>query len=139
MKDDKTIKMNNVLTADALFGAEGASLEMLEIPELGGAVYLRQLSAREVMSFAKATDMEEGDPDRIKVQNDLIGKALVDADGERIVPVGEEHRLGDMPMKAYLRIVNTITSEMSMKITGADVAEATAATGDRDEEGNAPS
>lgn len=107
------IKMDNVLTANALFGDEASTLDMLEVPELGGVVYLRQLSAREMMMMSELRREDENDPSTIRAQNVAMAKALVDADGGRIVPEGEEDRLGDMPMKAYMRIIKAITADIT--------------------------
>lgn len=108
----KVIKMSGVLTADALFGSQESELEMLEVPELGGVVYLHPLTARDMMSFNETRVDGESDAELQKAQNVFMGRAIVDADGRRIVPEGEEDRLSDMPAKAYLRIIRAITAGM---------------------------
>lgn len=108
----KVIKMSGVLTADALFGSQDSELEMLEVPELGGVVYLHPLTARDMMGFKETRIDGESDAELQKVQNVLMARAIVDADGRRIVPEGEEDRLSDMPARAYMRIIRAITADM---------------------------
>lgn len=130
----KVIKMSGVLTADALFGSQDSELEMLEVPELGGVVYLHPLTARDMMSFKETRVDGESDAELQKVQNVLMARAIVDADGRRIVPEGEEDRLSDMPAKAYMRIIRAITADMRDPAEDESVAVNAAAEGEEGKE-----
>lgn len=120
-KHNSDIQRRDTITAQELFSYGRESYEPLDLPELGGVVYLRELSAREVLEFsAQIGDENLTAIERTAAQNELVARALVNENGARIIPVGSEDRLGDIPMKLYLKLINAVTEGMS-EITGTDL------------------
>lgn len=121
MFEKDTIKKRSTVTAQELFGFGQEDYEELDLPELGGVVYIRQLSAREVLEFANAIN-DEGITavEKTTAQNDIVARALVNENGARIIPPGQEDNLADIPMKLYLKLINAVTAGMT-EITGTDL------------------
>lgn len=101
------------VTFDDLFNVP-QDLEPIEIPELGGKkVYRRQLSAAEVRDFIQGRDvssLNEMSQESFTEMDKLIARSIVDADGKRIIPEGDEHLLSTLPYKTYLRLANATTA-----------------------------
>lgn len=104
--------MKKAMTSEQLFGAGSGHFDEIDIPELGGVLYLREPSADEVLDLA---DLEDADDAKGKNahQNKLIAKLLVDENGERIVSEDDAQKLTGLPWKVYKRLVDAVTGDIN--------------------------
>lgn len=118
-KNAPEAKFTELSAEDIFLGGDDPFREVV-LPEISkngrpGVVYMRQLTAREVLRFSEATDQDV----REKMQYELIAKSMVTKDGVRIIADDQAHRLESMPSGAFMRLFNVTMSLMGIEI-GAD-------------------
>jgi len=98
-----------ILNRAALEAAARATLprEMVEIPELGGSVYVRSMSGAERDEWERSLIVGRGkrrDVNTSNVRAKLAVRCLVDEQGERLFADGEADLLGGLRVDALNRI-----------------------------------
>ncbi len=100
------------LTKAQLFGGPKASrLESIDVPELGGVIYLAQLKASEILPFISVGDDDSMEKMNAR-QNQMLVKALVDEKGTRIFGDEDADKMNDLPWDVYTRIVRHLTGKI---------------------------
>lgn len=114
-----------VITSQELFSYGRENLTVLDLPELGGKVYIRELSAADVFEYNDMVGKDRTAAERERGQNQMIAKALVNQNGARIIAPGEEDKLSDLPITLFSKILSAVTKEMTHleEDAGSDVVE----------------
>lgn len=111
------------LTKDQLFkGASKIGLDSIDIPELGGVIYLAPLTASEILPFISADD-SDGILGMNARQNNLIVRAIVDEKGNRIFDDEDADKMNDLPWDVYRKIVQTITGKVRAEVDDAPLPD----------------
>ena len=121
----KKATKTKALTKDQLFGSTKTRLEPIEIPELGGTVYLAQLTAAEILPFINTTDDGDDDDDVQGMnarQNHLLVRSIVDENGERLLGDEDAEMMNQLPWDIYTRIVRKLQGKI--QAAGGDAAAA---------------
>lgn len=96
-----------VLSVSDLLAAGRSALRFVEIPELQGGVYLRQMTAGDVMAFAeRAQSKDEGDRENVVLET--IAKSVVNEDGVRLFADDDIQKLRDMPISIFNKLSGAI-------------------------------
>lgn len=111
------------LTKDQLFkGASKIGLDSIDIPELGGVIYLAPLTASEILPFISADD-SDGILGMNARQNNLIVRAIVDEKSNRIFDDEDADKMNDLPWDVYRKIVQTITGKVRVEVDDAPLPD----------------
>lgn len=110
-----------LLTREAILGASDIQTEEVEVPEWGGAVLVRGLSAKEtnrlgVASSVRAQADQAGAAERFPI--DLVALAIVDEDGHRLFADADVEALGQKSGAALMRVF-----VVAQRLSGLDSAE----------------
>lgn len=102
------------LTRDEILKAEDRKHEIVSVPEWGGDVRLRTLTARERDAFEASTveTNKKGQQRQnlVNLRARLVSLCLVDADGNRLFPeTSDVHLLGDKSALALQRVFDKCT------------------------------
>ena len=126
-----TTNTNNLLSAADLFST--SAVVPLAIPELAGPdgtprfVHVKRLSAGDALRFY-ATQGADVDPEEKRLGLlEMIACALVNEDGSRLIHESDFHRVGEMPMFIFKRIVDKVN-----ELSGIGVGDKTATTNSGD-------
>lgn len=85
------------LTRDAILGAQDIKTEEVPVPEWGGSVFVRGLTAAQRDSFEASMFVGEGDDRKFSAENiraKLLVRCLVNEAGERLFADNEDEVLG---------------------------------------------
>jgi hypothetical protein len=96
-------------------------IDELEIPELGGVVYLRDPSAAEVLEFNRQVSEVEADDQegQERAVQFLISCSLCTADGERLAKTpGEVKQLTQMPVMVWKRLAEAVVEKIGGSLSG---------------------
>lgn len=111
MSDIKTKKESNVLTAGELLGGgfELTKVQLESVQKDGGpgVVYLKPPLARDVIEFSKLPPEEH-----TAAMPKLIGKALVNEDGERLMSDEEAAKIADTSLAVFGELSKALTEMM---------------------------
>lgn len=118
----------SLLTLEQLLQPRAWPVEELEIPELGGSVRIRALSASEMDAFNAAITETRGKNvvvNRLNYRAKLLAKALVNGDGKTPLCTEPAHEiaLGSLPTAVADRILEVVNRLNGM--TKEDEEEAT--------------
>jgi hypothetical protein len=129
-----------VLTRDAILGRQWRpKIVRVEVPEWGGAVFVKELSGKERDQFEISQLEGKGANKRVNYVNmraKLVAYATCDENGKRLFNEADAVRLGDQSAKALTRIYSA-ASDLS-GLTPEDVEELTKELGE-DQSGNSGS
>lgn len=105
--------MSELLTIEQLLQPRAWPVEELEIPELGGKVRIRALSASEMDAFNASITETRGKNvvvNRLNFRAKLIAKSLVNGDGKTPLCTEEAHviALGSLPTAVADRILEVV-------------------------------
>lgn len=106
-----------VLTRDAILGAEDLPRERVEVPEWGGDVFVRVLTAAEYGEITKGAD--EADP--MSAAGRMMVRALVDEAGERLFADDDIPALMAKNAAVWTRLLQVAMTVN--KLTDDDIAE----------------
>jgi hypothetical protein len=96
-----------ILTAGDILGAQDVQFETVEVPEWGGSVRLRSLTARQI---AKFVDSKREDSATL-----AVALSIVDADGNQQFTEADCERLKDRNISAIMRIQEAVMSLNRLK------------------------
>src|SRR5687767_2031484 len=118
-----TDEIKKVLSrADFLSASANRKRELIEVPELGGAVYLRELSARELFKFnerlhkLQAENSEATPSSSLELMGLMISMTACDAAGGLLFTEADAQALADN----NLNILIALSTE-ALKISGVDI------------------
>lgn len=116
---------SKILTKDDIL-ARGAKLamELVEVPELGGAVHVREMTGAERDSWEAETIDMSGRSPRMRLENArarLLVRTICDADGNRLFSDADIDVVGALSAAALDRLF-TVAARLS-RITAADLKE----------------
>lgn len=107
---------NGVLRRDAILSVADLPRERVEVPEWGGAVFVRTLTGKERDAFEKSLVTGKGKQMQLTLSNvrgRLAVQAIVDEEGQRIFSDADADALGDKSALALERIF-----EVAMRLAG---------------------
>lgn len=107
------------LNRDEILSKKGGKLIELAVPEWGGTVNLREMTASERDAFEQASLDKSGTAKLINIRARLASISLCDADGKRLFSEADIHILGELPASALDRIFDA--SMRLNKISKSDV------------------
>lgn len=113
-----------MLSRDDILKADDITTREVEVPEWGGTVIVRGLSAKERDNWEASLLRQRGNQmvrDSSNIRAKLVVRVLVDDDGKRLFSDGDAAVLGDKCIAAIDRIFET-AAELSA-ITDEDVEE----------------
>lgn len=93
-----------VLTKDQIFAAEQAKRELVKVPEWGGEVYVRTMTAGERGIFD--TQVQDGKIQKVKFREYLAAMTVVDDAGNLLFDKDELDKLSDLNAAALDRIAD---------------------------------
>ncbi len=114
-------KKKTFITAAQLAAAKDFEIEAVEVPEWGGWVNIRSLSARERDLFEESIGAEEGKQNLVNLRARLVVLCLCDEDGGRIFQDGQAEELGAKNAQVISRLFDLARKLSGM--TDADVKE----------------
>lgn len=117
---------NGALTRDQImaFRSKDRETVVVEVPEWGGAVTLRELSARERDAFEASTVDGHGKKMRINIENlraRLVAACAIDEQGQALFYPSDVELLGDLSASAVDRLFSAARELNGM--TESDVEE----------------
>lgn len=95
------------LSRDDILNYEDITTEVVEVPEWGGSVRLKVLSAAERDAFEASTVTTKGGkqkPNLANLRARLVSRCIVDEDGNRVFESGDVARLGNKSSRALDRL-----------------------------------
>ena len=96
-----------LLSRDLILGANDLQFEEIEVPEWGGRVRVRSMTAADRDVYEQSLLSARGPDEQINMRNArarLLAICLVDADGRRIFDEGDIERLGEKSAAAVSRV-----------------------------------
>ncbi len=93
-----------MLTRDQILQANDLPRERVDVPEWGGVVYVRTMTAQERDDFEQSTLGEDGRPSMGNIRARLAVCTVVDEDGNRLFEDGDAEALGRKSASAVNRI-----------------------------------
>jgi hypothetical protein len=97
----------NILTKDQILSTNDLTKELVEVPEWGGAVYVRTMTGAERDSFeAQILGDDYKERNYRNVRATLCSLTIVDEDGKRLFSDAEVTKLGAKSAAAIDRIFN---------------------------------
>ena len=102
-----------LIDKDAILAAQDIKSEDVEVPEWGGSVRVRELSAADLLGFWDACRDGEGELVRERVQPALLARAVVGEDG---APLFTDADVGEL-MRKSARIIGRV-SDAAQKLNG---------------------
>lgn len=99
--------MAKMLSSDEVRTAEDLKREVVEVPEWGGAVIVRALTAQELDEFKSSNLIRTGDKYEANLVNGrarLVVRALVNEDGSRMFTDADAEELGKKSSTAIHRL-----------------------------------
>ncbi len=87
----KTLSLDEILAA----GMEsGRKVELVDVPELGGAVYIRQMHAGERDDFDASMTTEDGKPNAKNWRARFVASIICDASGNLLLGIDKAEAVG---------------------------------------------
>jgi hypothetical protein len=100
--------MSAVLSREAILAADDQKTEKVEVPEWGGCVYVRSMSAYDRDQYeAEQTNLKKEGGDAIDLRNfraRLVARTACDADGNRLFTNEDAEALGSKSALAMSRL-----------------------------------
>lgn len=111
------------LSRDDVLQADDRTLQEVEVPQWGGTLYVRELSAKEVEDFqseaAELQEMaEEGEDLPYSWRAALVALCAADEDGERMFEPEDREALGERSNDAIDLVAN-----VALEVNGIDLSE----------------
>lgn len=124
------------LSKDDIFKADDLPVEDVDVPEWGGVVRVRGLTGKERDRFEFKMAAARKDPASAQVRAEIVGRCIVDEDGDRVFSDRDIDRLGDKSGEALDRVFEKVRELSGM---GDDAVEEAAADLDPAPDGSSPS
>jgi hypothetical protein len=109
-----------MLTRDAILAAKDFDYKDVDVPEWGGSVRIRGLSAKErdgfEASLAKSQDLSN-------IRSRLVVLAVIDEDGERVFTDADAEKLGEKNAQVMCRLFDVVRNLSGMSDEDLKVAE----------------
>lgn len=96
------------LDAAGILGADDLEHRDVPVPEWGGTVRVRGLTARERDQFEFAVALARKDATQANVRASFVGRAIVDADGRRVLTDGQIGQLAAKSATAVDRVMDVV-------------------------------
>ena len=93
-----------MLTKEQILGADDLKRELVDIPEWGGEVLLRELRGRERDSFEEGSLDKQRNVTMANMRARLVALSAIDEEGERLFTAKEASQLGDKSASALNRL-----------------------------------
>lgn len=125
--------MSKLLTADEILEAQDLAMERVSVPEWGGDVMVRMMSAADRDAF-EASMIKVGPdgvrlPDLSLMRAKLVAATVVDADGNRLFTFDQVEMLGRKSAKAMQRVTAVAERLNALGQTALEDAEKNSAAG----------
>lgn len=111
-----------VIGKDAILAAQDIKTEDIDVPEWGGSVRVRVLSAADVLGFWDACRDAQGNLVRDRVQPALLVRALVGEDGQ---PLFADADIGQLMAKSAAAITRVFEAAQRLNGLGGEAEEIT--------------
>ncbi len=105
------------LTRDALLGVVGHTVEAVEVPEWGGTVYVRTLTAGELLALDRSTQGDSDSPDA-PILTRLLAACICDEAGAPLLEYDDAVELSNKPATVLYRLYR-----VACRLNGLDAAE----------------
>jgi len=105
-----------------LESAKSFKLGELELPELGGKIFLRVISSRERDAIEQEISNAKGTANLQNIRAKMVIRAVSDADGKRVFSDADADLVGDMPAPLVGKIFDAACKHNGM--TGEAVEDA---------------
>jgi hypothetical protein len=115
--------MGSYLTRDAILQIDDLPVEDVSVPEWGGSVRVRGLTARERVEFEASNTVMRGDqlvPDVDNAVAKLVALCVVDEDGTQVFTRQDANALGEKSSAALARVFD-VAARLSGMSQGTDV------------------
>ena len=109
------------LSRDEILAKKGGKVIELTVPEWGGTVHLREMTASERDAFEQASLDKSGSARLVNIRARLASVSISDASGKRLFADSDIQSLGELPASALDRIFDA--AMRLNKISKADVDE----------------
>ncbi len=109
------------LSREEILGKRHGRVEEIKVPEWGGTVFVREITASERDAFEASSLDKKGGAKMVNIRARLAVLTLADSEGKRLFSDGDVAALGELPASAMDRIF-----EASMRVnrlTKSDVDE----------------
>lgn len=113
------------LSRDDVLSADDRELREVEVPEWGGTLYVRELSAKEVEDFqSEASELQEkaeqGKDLPYSWRASLVALCAADEDGERLFEPDDRGALGDRSNDSIDRVADAALEVNGIDLSGED-------------------
>jgi hypothetical protein len=126
----------DVLTREAILGVDDLQVEVVDVPEWGGAVRVRGLTGAERDAFESSIIDQRGKKSRIILRNiraKLVVLSVVDGENKSLFNEGDVKALGSKSASALQRVFNV--AQRLSGISDEDVEELAGNLGDGQSDG----
>lgn len=96
------------LSKDDILKADDLPVEDVDVPEWGGVVRVRGLTGKERDRFEFKMAAARKDPASAQVRAEVVGRCIVDENGDRLFTDRELDRLGDKSGEALDRVFEKV-------------------------------
>lgn len=114
----QTKAASKVLTKSQFLNATKDSLKRVEIPELGGAVYVRSVRGNEWMEFRDAVVNRQGEVIENTMMARLVALTICDAGGKRLFANDDWELVNNLPLPRLMRVFR-----VAMKFNNLDIED----------------
>ena len=112
--------MTAYLGKDDILKADDLPERDIEVPQWGGVVRVRGLTGTERDRFEFSLAAARNDPSKVQVRAEIVGRCLVDGDGERLFTDSEITKLGAKSGAALDRVFDVVRELSGMDDGAAD-------------------
>lgn len=92
------------LSRDEILGKRRGKVEEIKVPEWGGTVFVREITASERDAFEAGSLDKKGGARMANIRARLAVLTLSDSEGKRLFADADTHQLGELPASAMDRI-----------------------------------
>jgi hypothetical protein len=100
---EKNDEGKKILNRDDVLGSEDIEMIDVEVPEWGGYIRLKTLSAAQAISFIELSQEQ-----RAVILPKMVVESAVNLDGSPVFKSGDEHLLKGKSLRAFIRLQSTI-------------------------------
>ena len=80
-EEDEEVREYNMLTREAILGVEDVTTEVVDVPEWGGSVFVRVMSAGERDNFEESSVNRDGTPNLVNYRARFAAMVICDHEG----------------------------------------------------------
>lgn len=95
---------SKTLTKSLIFSANRNAMERVEVPEWGGAVFVRSVRGNEWMEFRDAVMNRQGEVIENTMMARLVALTICDAGGKRLFANDDWELVNELPLSPLMRV-----------------------------------